>query len=34
MQDSQNALYINELDPWNAVIFDRVGCGHRRLRRG
>lgn len=24
MQDSQNALYINDLDPWNAVIFDRA----------
>jgi SAM-dependent methyltransferase len=23
MQDSQNALYINADDPWNAVIFDR-----------
>jgi SAM-dependent methyltransferase len=22
MQDFQNALYINDLDPWNAVIFD------------
>jgi SAM-dependent methyltransferase len=24
MQDSQNALYINDLDPWNAVIYDRA----------
>jgi SAM-dependent methyltransferase len=23
MQDFQNALYINHVDPWNAVIFDR-----------
>jgi SAM-dependent methyltransferase len=24
MQDEQNALFINELDPWNAVIYDRA----------
>lgn len=24
MQDQQNALFINEYDPWNAVIYDRT----------
>jgi SAM-dependent methyltransferase len=34
MQDSQNALYINDLDPWNAVIFDRAWLRERAAELG
>jgi SAM-dependent methyltransferase len=33
MQDFQNALYINDLDPTNAVIFDRGWLGQALARR-
>ena len=34
MQEFQNALYINEMDPSNAVIFDRGCCSAQFVRQG
>ncbi len=34
MQDFQNALYINDVDPWNAVIFDTAWLIASLERRG
>jgi SAM-dependent methyltransferase len=34
MQEGQNALFINEYDPWNAVIYDRTWLQAALVRHG